>query len=90
MSKYPAEIDSDKELPSALDGATENTSESINALKDAVLSVEKTMGVSPQGSMPTLNERINVSLNANGTDDVISPRSFTSAIDKLDILPFCR
>ena len=67
MSKYPTEIDSDKELPSALDGATENTSESINALKDAVLSVEKTMGVSPQGSMPTLNERINVSLNANGT-----------------------
>lgn len=67
MSKYPTEIDSDKELPSALDGATENASESINALKDAVLSVEKTIGTAPQGTMPNLNERINVSLNANGT-----------------------
>jgi hypothetical protein len=67
MSNYPSRIDSDAELPGVIDGATELSAEAIEAQRLAILAVERTLGTDPQGSVSTLADRLDESLNPDGT-----------------------
>jgi hypothetical protein len=67
LSKFPSEIDTDSELPRIIDGVSETTGEAVNALREAVFAVENTLGTDIQGSADNLAERLNESLNPNGT-----------------------
>jgi hypothetical protein len=67
MSKYPTQIDSDAELPRVDDNLSETSVETINALREAVMAIEKTIGANPQGSTATLVQRLSVFFNDDGT-----------------------
>lgn len=66
-SKYPNEIDSPKELPVVRDNITEITSDIINSLRSAIIQIEKTLGINPQGDIGnTLSERLSMSIDSSG------------------------
>jgi len=67
MATYPIEIDSDASLPRVDDNITEIGGEAINALRDAVFSIEKELGLGLSSPGGTLADRLDVSLNGNGT-----------------------
>ena len=67
MSIFPSHIDSDLELPPIEDGVTEISAENINGLRDAVLAIEKNLGTNLEGELASLADRINVSINSDGT-----------------------
>ena len=67
MSKFPNQIDTDQELPGVIDGATENSGTAINALRDAVIAIENTLGQNPMGSTDSVADRLDVSLNSDGS-----------------------
>ena len=64
-SSYPNKIDSSIELPIVRNNVTEINSEIINSLRDAIIQIEKTLGINPNGSS-TLSERLLVSIDNNG------------------------
>ena len=66
MSVYPNELDSDLEIPRVDDEVSEISGDVINALRDAVFNIEKTLGISLQGNKPNLADRISVSIDSNG------------------------
>ena len=66
-SNYPTALDTSKELPPVRDNITEIGSEVINSLRSAIINIEKTLGINPQGSIGnTLASRINTSLDETG------------------------
>ena len=67
MSVYPFALDSDQTIVRIDDNITELGGEAINQLRDAVFAIEAELGLGLAGSMGTLANRLNVSLNANGT-----------------------
>jgi hypothetical protein len=67
MTVYPGAIDSDSELIRIDDNLTEIGGQAINQLRDAVFAIESTLGVNPQGSVSSVANRLNTSLNADGT-----------------------
>lgn len=67
MSKYPTKIDSDAELPRVEDNLSENSVETINALREAIIAIEQTIGINPQGSTANLVQRLSVFFNDDGT-----------------------
>lgn len=67
MSVYPFAIDSDETIIRIDDNITELGGEAINQLRDAVFAIEGELGIGLSGSLSTLSDRLNVSLNANGT-----------------------
>lgn len=69
MSKFPNELDTDVELPSIIDGSTEIGAAAINAHKDSILAIERTLGVDVQGTAASLSDRLAVSINPDGTLD---------------------
>lgn len=67
MTNFPNQIDTDLELPPVYDNIVEIGDVAINALRAAMFAVEETLGINPQGSMPSVADRLNVSLEADGT-----------------------
>ena len=67
MTNFPNEIDTDLELPPVYDNIVEIGDIAINAIRAAMFAVEETLGINPQGSMPSVADRLNVSLEADGT-----------------------
>lgn len=66
-SKYPNELDTSVEIPAVRDNVTEYSSDIINAIRDAVLSIQKTLGTNPQGAAGnTVSNRISKALDSNG------------------------
>ena len=65
-SSYPGQIDSDVELPRVEDNVSEIGGDAINSLRDAIFSIETTLGIDPQGNTDDLAARINVTLDADG------------------------
>jgi len=63
---YPEELDSDLTLPRVDDNITEIRAETINPIRDAVLTIEKTLGTNPQGNLQDLDTRINISIDSDG------------------------
>ena len=67
MSKYPGQLDTNAELVPVADNATEITSESINALREAVFAIQHALGTNPQGTTANLKARLEQILNPDGT-----------------------
>jgi len=67
MTKFPSALDTDLELPPVWDNIVEIGEEAINAVRSAMFAVEETLGINPQGSLSSVADRLNVSLNADGT-----------------------
>lgn len=67
MSLYPQAIDSDSEIPMINDNLSEAGGLVINALRDAIFAMQTEIGIIPAGSAGTLADRLDVSLNADGT-----------------------
>src|SRR5271165_185093 len=55
---YPAGIDNTTTLPTAFDNVTPVKAEVVNILRDAILSIEATLGVKPQGIYTTVRARL--------------------------------
>ena len=66
-SKYPKKIDTSLELPMVRDNILQAGSEAINSIRSAVIQIEKTLGIYPQGSPSlTLSQRLDKSLDEVG------------------------
>src|SRR5438046_2430640 len=65
--KYPYELDTDAELPRIADNITEISSETLNAMREAIFAIERSIGADPQGSTSSLVSRLSMALNDNGT-----------------------
>jgi len=67
MTNYPSNLDTDAELPSVSDNITEIGGEAINAVRGAIFALEKAIGIDPQGSALSLSNRLDATLNPDGT-----------------------
>lgn len=66
-TKYPNQIDTPSELPIVRDNIFEIGSDAINSLRSAIIQIEKTLGINPQGSVGlTVGDRISQSLDSSG------------------------
>jgi hypothetical protein len=66
-SKYPNQIDTPSELPIVRDGITEISSDIINSLRNAIIQIEKTLGINPQGATGnTVSGRISSVIDESG------------------------
>lgn len=66
-SKYPNQVDTPSELPIVRDNIFEIGSDAINSLRSAIVQIEKTLGINPQGAIGlTVGERISQSLDQSG------------------------
>jgi hypothetical protein len=66
-SKYPNKIDTSIELPTVRDNILQAGSEAINSLRSAIIQIEKTLGINPQGeATQTLSQRLERSLDLKG------------------------
>jgi len=66
MTTYPEAFDTDLELPRATDDVSELSVDYINSLRDAVIAIQKVIGLAPQGLKSSLTERVNISIDSNG------------------------
>lgn len=63
-SKYPEKLDTSVELPAVRDSALSNE---INSLRSAIIQIERTLGVNPQGTVGnTVSTRLSKALDGNG------------------------
>jgi len=67
MTVFPNQIDTDTELPRVSDDLSDLSQEHINALRDAIFAIEKSLGLNFFGSLDSLADFLTVSLNSNGT-----------------------
>src|SRR5271157_3738670 len=67
MTVYPENIDDDRTIVRVDDILSELGTEAINQLRDAVFSLEETLGTNPQGSKNSVADRIGVLINPDGT-----------------------
>lgn len=66
-SKYPKQIDSSIELPVVRDNITQISSELFNSLRSAIIQIEKTLGIDPNGiDANTVSDRLSKSLDELG------------------------
>lgn len=75
MSKFPSDFDDDTTLPFVNDNVTEIGGEAINALRDAVFSLEQNIGLGAAGTTPSISARLGVAFNPDGT---LKPSAITS------------
>ena len=66
MTRYPNNIDSDLELPRVDNNITEIGGDAINAATEAIVAIEDTLGVNPQGAAGTVAARLDTSLDSSG------------------------
>ena len=67
MSQFPTDFDSDVDLPRVDDNITEIGGDAINALRSAVFNIESNIGLNAQGTLASISDRLNVSINQDGT-----------------------
>ena len=66
-SKYPNQIDTPSEIPIVRDNIFEIGSDAINSLRSAIIQIEKTLGINPQGAVGlTVGSRVSQSLDSSG------------------------
>lgn len=66
MSVYSADLDDDSTIIRVDDNITETAGTAINQLRDAVFNMQAEMGINPSGSLSSIADRLNVSLDAAG------------------------
>ncbi len=67
MTVYPQAIDDDRSILRIDDNLSELGTAAINQIRSAVFAIEKELGTTPSGSRSSLDSRISVSLNEDGT-----------------------
>jgi len=67
MTVFPTAIDDDRSIIRIDDNLSEMGGTSINQIREAIFAIERTLGLNLQGSMGSLAERLNVSINSDGT-----------------------
>jgi hypothetical protein len=67
MSNFPTDLDNDLTIPSVSGNITEIGEDILNALKDAVINIESNIGVGAAGTQATITQRLNNSLNPDGS-----------------------
>jgi hypothetical protein len=67
MTNYPNGFDDDSTLPPVNDNIDQIGADAINALRDAVVAIEMTLGTNIAGVQPTLADRLGVFINQDGT-----------------------
>jgi hypothetical protein len=88
MTIYPTSIDNDTSITRVDDNITEVGGEAINQCREAIFAIETALGIDPSGSLSSTAERIDVSLNANGTiktSALTSVGLVTLPIDNADV-----
>lgn len=58
MSKYPAKLDNSISLPDVVDNTTGVTADTVNRLKNAILSIEAELGANPSNMHSTVGARL--------------------------------
>lgn len=66
MTVYPNQIDDDRSIIRIDDNLSELGTSAINQIRDAIFAIEKTLGINPQGSKGSLNDRISVLIGPDG------------------------
>lgn len=64
---YPNALDTDAEIQQISDNISEVGSDVINSLRSATFALEEELGIGAAGSLGSTADRLNISLNANGT-----------------------
>lgn len=67
MSNFPISLDDDSSLQRIDDNLSELGSTAINQLREAVFAIEGEIGLTASGSAGTLSNRLDVSINEDGT-----------------------
>jgi hypothetical protein len=75
MSNFPLDYDNDTTLPVINDNILSIGGDAINALRDAVFSIEQNLGLQAAGNTSSVSERLNVAFNPDGT---LKPSTITS------------
>ena len=70
MTKYPAQIDTSANLPTAVDNVTPVNADLFNRLRDAILAVEGELGVKPSALYTTVRARLD---NIEGVVSAFQP-----------------
>lgn len=66
-SKYPTRLDTSVELPLVRDNVLEVAADALNSLRSAIINIEKTLGVNPQGTVGnTVASRLDAVIDGNG------------------------
>lgn len=66
-SRYPIALDDDITISRIDDNITELGGEVINSLRSAIFNIEEVLGLNPHGTSTDVVERLNTSLNPDGT-----------------------
>lgn len=67
MSNFPNELDTDIELPRVDDNIIDIGADAINAIRQAIFNIEENLGLTGAGTLGSLSERLDVSIDPNGT-----------------------
>ena len=67
MTVFPCALDDDRTILRIDSNLSEMGDTTINQLRSAVFAIEKEIGIKPSGTMSSLNARVSVSLNDDGT-----------------------
>lgn len=67
MTVYPSAIDDDRTIIRIDDNLSELGGTAINQLRESTFSIEKTIGINPQGSKSSVADRLNTFFNPDGT-----------------------
>lgn len=71
MTTYPAQIDTTASLPTVVDLQTPVTGDTVNRLRDAIISIESELGAQPAGSFGTVAGRLDF-LEAQVVTEVVT------------------
>lgn len=66
MTTFPENYDSDLEIPRVEQDVSEISGDVINSLRDALFTIQKVIGLNSPGNRATFNDRMSVSIDANG------------------------
>lgn len=79
-SKYPNQIDTSAELPIVRNNLNEIGADSINSIRSAIIQIEKTLGLNPQGAIGnSVSSRLSKSLDPSGS-------ILKEALDKANVI----
>lgn len=70
MTDYPEQIDDTTSLPTVTDNVSSINAASINRLREAIIAVERELGVNPSGTYGTVDDRLDVLDAALGTSNL--------------------
>lgn len=83
MSIYPNAIDGFEQLPMVIDGITKVNANSVNTLREAILNIEKELGIRPSAFYSTVRERLDALERSVG--DMVDQRLSEVEVDLADL-----